>query len=86
MVDIAHIVFNVDLFIDSSLTFRMEINACVGSADRSLVYNGKLTLYSVERLEDNASEFGAGGTRDSRNLATLRLVSKLNIALFPARW
>jgi hypothetical protein len=73
VIDVANVVFNVDLFIDSRFTFGMEINSCVGSTDRRFVYNCKFALYCVEWLEDDTCEFGGGSTGDDRSeLATVR--------------
>jgi hypothetical protein len=67
VVDVADVVFNVDLFIDCGFAFGMEINSCVGSADGSFIYYCKFALYSVEWLEDDAGEFGGGGAGNDRS-------------------
>lgn len=74
---IRHVVLNVDLFIDCGFTFWVEVNSCVGITDGRFVYYGKLTLYSVKRLEDDACELGGGGTGNGGRSRVATAVSEM---------
>ena len=63
VVDIAYVVFNVDLFIDGSFAFRGVIDTSIRGVDRGLVNYCKLGLYGIKGLENDTSDFCFGGTR-----------------------